>query len=177
MKRYLQSTCPFCGHRMLVTSHGYKCECCTFVFPQFVCNRHISEKEACDVINGKRTVLDGFATNDGRSFSSILVIEGHRVLADNTVCYCQRISGNGRIIVKNGNFICKRKSSCPHSNCKFPFRRWYNTYELTVSDVNALATVGRIEFPAVNGEGEIYTATLSNIFSIEKKIGADKSVI
>lgn len=170
MKRYLQSNCPFCGHKMLVTSHGYKCESCGFTFPLFVCNRHISEEEACDVINGNRVALDGFSSNDGKIFSSIVVIEGRSVRVDNTVCYCQKPAGGGRIVVKKNCYACMKKSSCVHSNCKFPFKRWYNGHRLTVPEVIKLTQTGEVQFCAVDDDGEVFGMTLSNNFSQTRKL-------
>lgn len=155
---------------MLVTSHGYKCECCSFIIPLFVCNRHISEDEACDLLDGKRTVIDGFCSNEGNNFSSILTIEGRTVKADSTVGYCERQSGGGKVIVTRKGFICLKKNSCPHLNCKFPFRRWYNNYALSVEDVTKLLKSTKIQFLAVDENGNIIPMTLSSEFSQEQKL-------
>ena len=103
-----------------MNSHGYQCECCSFNFSYYICNRYIDKKEAEIILGGERIILDGFSTNSGHVFSSIPVLDEYSIRLDNTVDY---ISGIGRIVVGNKSFT---DSEQPH---KLRIQRIYNGWK------------------------------------------------
>lgn len=44
-KVYLTASCPVCGKRIFLNSHGYQCEGCTFHISNFICNRRMTTQE------------------------------------------------------------------------------------------------------------------------------------
>ena len=56
-KIHLSSPCPICGERIFMNSHGYQCECCSFNFSYYICNRYIDKKEAEVILGGERIIF------------------------------------------------------------------------------------------------------------------------
>lgn len=170
MKTYLEAGCPICGKRIFVNSRGYLCEECGFIFPRFICNRHISAEEADRVLRGHREAFDGFSSNDGKIFSALLVVVDGTVKADNTVCHCTHHDEGGKIIVRRDRFLCLVKNICQQKKCKFPFRRWYNGHKVSIREIELLVEKGRVEFEVVDENGKIVIMTLVNDFSTGSKV-------
>lgn len=131
-KIYLSSFCPICEEKIFMNSHGHQCECCSFNFTYYICNRYIEKDEAEVILSGERIILDGFSTNSGHVFSSIPVLDGNSIRLDNTIDY---ISGIGRIIVGNKSFT---NSEQPH---KLRIQRMYNGHRLTISEIKILGVM------------------------------------
>ena len=111
-KVYLTASCPVCGKRIFLNSHGYQCEGCTFHISNFICNRRMTTQEVEKILRSEKIILDGFSTNAGRIFSSIPVIDGNEVRLDNTVSYRP---GIGRVIVGTRTFVCASQNGQPKS--------------------------------------------------------------
>ena len=126
----IKPSVPICGERIFMNSHGYQCECCSFNFTYYICNRYIDKKEAEIILSGEKNYLRWFfrQTQD-MFFSSIPVLDGHSIRLDNTVDY---ISGIGRIVVGNRSFT---NSEQPH---KLRIQRIYNGHKLTISEIKNL---------------------------------------
>ena len=143
-KIYLSSFCPLCGEKIFMNSHGYQCECCSFNFTYYICNRYIEKDEAEVILSGERIILDGFSTNSGHVFSSIPVLDGNSIRLDNTIDY---ISGIGRIIVGNKSFT---NSEQPH---KLRIQRMYNGHRLTISEIKILLYEGTVLIDTLDEKG------------------------
>lgn len=160
MKLFLKNLCPCCGGSVYVTNRGYHCSMCDFHIPGYICNRHISQSEADDIIGGERIILDGFSKDNGAIFSSIPVISGNTVMLDNTVYRCNREQNEekARVIVGRRFFKCERNSTC-HSHCPFArknnFRRTIDGHMVTVDDINTLIKQGELIMETFTENGEI----------------------
>ena len=126
-KIHLSSPCPICGERIFMNSHGYQCECCSFNFSYYICNRYIDKKEAEVILGGERIILDGYS-----------------IRLDNTVDY---ISGIGRIVVGNKSFTDSKQ---PH---KLRIQRIYNGHRLTISEIKILLNEGTVLIDTLDEEG------------------------
>lgn len=155
-KVYLTASCPVCGKRIFLNSHGYQCEGCTFHISSFICNRRMTALEVEKILRGEKIILDGFSTNAGRIFSSIPVIDGNEVRLDNTVSYSPDI---GRIIVGTRTFVCANLSGQLKSKLKV--RRIYNGHPITVNEVKTLLHDGYVVFDAFDEEGNLRRQRLS----------------
>ncbi|WP_449022093.1 hypothetical protein [Prevotella jejuni] len=143
-KIYLSSFCPICEEKIFMNSHGHQCECCSFNFTYYICNRYIEKDEAEVILSGERIILDGFSTNSGHVFSSIPVLDGNSIRLDNTIDY---ISGIGRIIVGNKSFT---NSEQPH---KLRIQRMYNGHRLTISEIKILLHEGTVLIDTLDEKG------------------------
>lgn len=158
-KSHLSSPCPVCGERIVMNSHGYQCECCSFNFSYYICNRYIDKREAEIILTGERIILDGFSTNSGHVFSSIPVLDGNSIRLDNAIDY---ISGIGRIIVGNKSFT---NSEQPH---RLRIQRMYNGHRLTISEIKILLHEGTVLIDTFDEKGNETKSILQYMKSKQK---------
>lgn len=175
MKLYLHHTCPCCGSKIYVTNRGYHCSNCDFHIKGYICNRHISIEDAEAILNEENPILDGFATDDGKIFSSIPVIKGNTVILDNTVFKCNTSLGMGRIIVGRRFFICEHffqcNIACPFNKSnKYRIRRSIDGKMLTVDDIRNLCMNGKVFIQTYSEFGDINYRLLTFTPSFGKSI-------
>lgn len=168
MKVFLKGKCPCCGKGVVITNKGYHCTSCSFQIPGYICNRHISPSEASAIINDKRIILDGFASDDGKIFSSIPVLFNDTVRLDNTIvrCYNRYNEERGRIIVGRRFFKCENNGKC-RNDCPFvkgnKLRRSIDGHMVTYDDVVKLFKFGSLRIKTYSDNGEVTYKTLSYI--------------
>ncbi|MDD7272907.1 MAG: hypothetical protein SOZ07_08560 [Prevotella sp.] len=155
-KMYLTTSCPVCGKRIFLNSHGYQCEDCTFHIPNFICNRRMTAQEIEKILSGEKIILDGFSSNAGRVFSSIPIIERGKVRLDNTICYSPKI---GRVIVGTRTFVCANLKGQPRSKLKI--QRIYNGHMVTPDEVKVLLHQGSVILDTLDEEGNPLRQRLS----------------
>lgn len=155
-KVYLTASCPVCGKRIFLNSHGYQCEDCTFHISSFICNRRMTALEVEKIVRGEKIILDGFSTNAGRIFSSIPVIDGNEVRLDNTVSYSP---GIGRVVVGTRTFVCANLEGQPRSKLKI--QRIYNGHMVTPDEVKVLLHQGSVILDTLDEEGNPLQQRLS----------------
>lgn len=155
-KIYLTTSCPVCGKRIFLNSHGYQCESCTFHIPSFVCNRRMTAQEIEKILSGEKIILDGFSTNSGRIFSSIPVIDNGEVRLDNTVDNSLDI---GRVVVGTRTFVCANLEGQPRSKLKI--QRIYNGHMVTPDEVKVLLHQGSVILDTFDEEGNPLQQRLS----------------
>lgn len=171
MKKYLRGRCPICKGRLFVNQFGYRCEDCSFIIPQFICNRHISLFEAEKILKGERLILDGFSNTNGQVFTSIPVIKDGAVVLDNTISQCP-LSEKGRILVDEKFFRCNLYRTCRAKCCfsKIPgVRRCYNGHLITIEEILSLILFKEISFRYRNVDG-IESEKLISINGMKMKV-------
>ena len=121
---YMKGKCPVCGGRVLKTSRGYACENnlqndqkCNFKMSGVICNRSIHDEEMEDFLNGTPKIMDGFTNQQGKAFSSSLVVkEDGTVGLDSSIAKCPVCGGN--ILVSPVAYNCSNYGN-PDIQCKF----------------------------------------------------------
>lgn len=155
-KIYLNTSCPKCGKRIFLNSHGYQCENCSFHILGFICNRRMTAPEVEKILSGEEIILDGFSTNAGKVFSSIPVIDGNEVRLDNTIGYSP---GIGRVIVGTRSFVCESRNNL--FKRKFKVQRIYNGHSITVNEMKILLQEGNVVLDTFDEEGNLQRQRLS----------------
>lgn len=155
-KMYLTTSCPVCGKRIFLNSHGYQCEGCIFHIPSFICNRRMAIHEVEKILSGEKIILDGFSSNAGRVFSSIPVLDRGEVRLDNTVDNSPDI---GRVIVGTRTFVCANLEGQPRSKLKI--QRIYNGHTVTPDEIKILLHEGSVTLDTLDEEGNPLRQRLS----------------
>lgn len=144
--------CPQCGGNVVKTLKGYACEnslgeqpSCGFFLFSTVGNRRLSDYEASQFLADKKILLDGFATKEGKCFTSILTFNmDGSVNMTSQMGTCPKCGGT--------LYVGSRSVSC--SNFKHPenpchFTIWRNTagHEFTLHELETLISAGATEMP------------------------------
>lgn len=142
--------CPLCGSDVIKTLKGYACvnslnegqTCQFFLFPT-IGNRRLSDSEAVQFLAEGRILLDGFATKEGKAFTSVLSFN-----PDGTVGMSSQI-GN---CPKCGGtlYIGPKAVSCsnfrhPERPCNFTIWRSTCGHDLTLREIGQIVTAGATE--------------------------------
>lgn len=137
-------TCPKCGKDVYKTCRGWKCGC-GFTLNGIIGNRRLTDEEASELITAGRILLDGFATQEGKVFSTVLVLkEDGTVAMDSKVAKCPRCGGD--IHVGTKAFNC---SNFARENDPCPFVVWRNIsgHSITLPEIKEICENG---FTATN---------------------------
>lgn len=166
MKEYLKHRCPYCGGQMFVTKKGYRCSDCEFFVPGYICNRHISKEDAEKILSGSRVILDGFATNAGKAFTSVPIICDHTIRLEQNIACCHHPHGaNGMISVNRLFFYCTN-SKCCKTACRFakdvPLRRTIDGHMITFEEITDLLISGVTLFNTFSDNGEVGFQMIAN---------------
>ena len=135
--------CPICGADVVKTLKGWACadsllsepKCQFFLFST-VGNRKLSDSEASILLSEKRILLDGFATREGKCFSSILSFnQDGSVNMSSQIGNCPKCGGilyTGPKSVSCGNF--KRQEN----PCNFTIWRNIGGHDLLLSQIEEI---------------------------------------
>lgn len=144
---YIEGACPLCGGRIRRTAKGYVCEnrlgdhpSCGFMLPGFVCNHRITEQEAAEFLLKRRLVLDGCATNEGKVFSSVLILDkdGKPVL-ESRVATCPCCGGD--IHIGQLAYNCSNYKDAEQP-CKFRIWRNIGGHRVTIAEARQICEDG-----------------------------------
>lgn len=159
--------CPKCGSPVLKTCKGFRCQgemlpvkTCDFILNSMICNRRLSDAEAQALLLGQTLLLDGFAKNDGKIFSSTIRIDdAGAVQIDSRVAVCPKCGGT--VFVGTKAFNCANQAA--ESKCGFVVWRNYSGHEVTLDDIRALCTKGvtDTELPMYSETGKPYAKRLA----------------
>lgn len=140
----LQNRCPICGEPVKETQKGYVCENffkdgdnhCNLYISKNICGHIVTINEAENLLKNKRTEpIDGFI-NNGKSFTSCLVLQPNgSVLLDGKVCKCPKCGGIVYAGVKAYNCSNYRD---PNIRCDFVVWRNMHGRDITTEDVKAV---------------------------------------
>lgn len=144
--------CPQCGSNVVKTHKGYACEKslgeqseCSFFLFSTIANRRFSDAEASKFLAERKILLDGFASKEGKNFSSILFFN-----PDGTVNMSHRIGVcpkcQGQLYVGIRSVSCSNYRH-PETPCNFTIWRNIGGHEFTLSELEALITTGKAHEP------------------------------
>lgn len=144
--------CPLCGGNVVKTLKGYACEnnlgdqpSCSFFLFATVGNRRFSDAEATQFLFDKKILLDGFASREGKNFTSLLQFNPDgtvKMTAEIGTCpKCHGILYVGSRSVSCGNF---RQKENP---CNFTIWRNNGGHEFTLKEIELLITLGATAEP------------------------------
>lgn len=164
---FIVGKCPKCGSPVIKTCKGFSCQgellpvkTCDFTLNAVVCNRRISDAEARELLAGKTLLLDGFASNEGKIFSSTLRInEDAAALLDSRVTTCPKCGGT--VFVGTKAFNCANHAA--ESKCSFVVWRNYSGHEISLEEIVSLCTKGitEAEVPMFSETGKPYAKRLA----------------
>jgi hypothetical protein len=143
----LDGKCPLCGGTMVKTCKGYICKngigtkpTCGFFIPGIICNRKITEAEVEMFLSGKLGILDGFATNDWKMFSSALIINHDgKVMLDSRIAKCPCCGGDIHVGLKAYN--CSNYKNTEHP-CNFSIWRHIGGHTITKEEAQQICEDG-----------------------------------
>lgn len=144
--------CPQCGGNVVKTLKGYACEnsfgeepACGFFLFSTVGNRRLSDAEASQLLLNKKILLDGFASKEGKNFTSILSfnLDGS-VNMSSQLGTCPKCGGTLYVGAKAIN--CSNYKH-PEQPCNFSI--WRNTagHEFSLEELESLITSGTTANP------------------------------
>lgn len=137
----LQNRCPTCNGIVKETQKGYVCENffkegdghCLLYINKEICGHLITINDAENLLKNKRTEpIDGFS-NNGKSFTSCLVLQPDgSVKLDGKICRCPKCGGIVYVGVKAYNCSNFRD---PNIRCDFVIWRNMHGRDITAEDV------------------------------------------
>lgn len=139
--------CPICGADVVKTGRGYKCvnaasqpATCTFQIPAMLFNRHIADSEAAALIGGEALLLDGFSSNEGKIFSSILSLdEARKPQLNARVGLCPACGGDIYVGLRGFNCSNFKRQEKP---CTFTIWRFYGGHEVSLQEAREILEKG-----------------------------------
>lgn len=165
---FLLGRCPKCGGRVKKTCKGYACEHhvdegseCGFNLSGFICNRKITEEEAEEFLAGHRVVLDGFSSNDGKVFSSTLVLnDDGSVSLESRITTCPVCGAPVHVGTKAYN--CRNYSNRSH-HCGFSIWRNISGHSVTPEEARQICEEGQTREPLemFKDDGTVYYKRLA----------------
>ena len=160
-------TCPVCGGNVVKTCKGYRCEhnigenpTCNFTIHGILGNRKMNDTEIATLLAEKRILLDGFATKEGKTFTTILVLGADgTVNMDSTVARCPLCGGEIRVGAKSFSCANFRREEAP---CNFGIWRNIGGHLLTEEEVREICEKGitAAELDMFRDDGSIYRKRL-----------------
>lgn len=144
--------CPLCGGNVVKTLKGYACENslgeqpgCGFFLFSTVGNRRLSDTEASQFLFDKKILLDGFASKEGKNFTSLLLFNTDgTVNMTSQIGICPKCHGTlyvGPRSVSCGNF------RHPERPCNFSIWRNNGGHELSLTELQELISIGATTVP------------------------------
>lgn len=165
--------CPKCGGEMYVVRNGYACSnrlgdhpSCDFFIPNYFCRRFITIGEATDYINGTPGILDGFISNNGKTFSGYLAEKDGQRVIESTVGKCPVCGGN--IYVGVTAFNCSNYTS-DGKGCNFMFYRHIHGHQITLKEARDICRYGHTLQPFESYDLE------GHILYVDLKVNVEKS--
>ena len=168
MDKKILGKCPVCGADVVKTGKGYKCENntgdsegCKLYNHNTVGNRTMEDNEISILLEEKEILLDGFASKDGKAFSTVMRIgpDGH-VDLDSNVAKCPNCGGDIR--VNSRAFGCSNYHH-PERPCKFTSWRNINGHKVTLAEIRQICSSGTTENTVdfYGEDGTVYQKKLS----------------
>ena len=125
--------CPLCGGDVVKTAKGYRCvnntgdpSKCGFFVNSILGNRNMSDSEVSELLEKKEILLDGFATKEGKCFTTVLHLDASgQVVMDGNVCKCPNCGGD------------------PEKPCSFTAWRNMAGHSLSLTEVREICAAGK----------------------------------
>ncbi len=144
--------CPQCGGNVVKTLKGFACEnsfgeqpSCSFFLFSTIGNRRISDTEAVQLLLNKKILLDGFATKEGKCFTSILSfnLDGS-VNMTSQIGTCPKCGGT--LYVGSRSIGCSNFKH-PQNLCNFTIWRNTSGHEFSLEELESLLSEGATSSP------------------------------
>lgn len=144
--------CPLCGGDVIKTMKGFACvnsldtePACQFFLFSTIGNRRLSDLEVTRFLEDKSILLDGFATKEGKNFTSILSFN-----LDGSVSMSAQIGNcpkcGGTLYVNQRSVSCTNFNN-PSMPCKFTIWRNIGGHEMTLDELRQIITNGTTTEP------------------------------
>lgn len=144
--------CPVCGSDVVKTLNGYACSksldanpSCNFFIFSNVGNRYLNEHEISTFLKDKKILLDGFATKEGKIFTSILNFNPDGTVNMNSqIAQCPQCGGT--------LYVGARSVSCsnfknPENRCSFTIWRHVAGHDFTLQELQEIICLGAMSNP------------------------------
>lgn len=139
--------CPLCGGDVVKTAKGYRCvnntgdpSKCRFFVNSILGNRNMSDSEVSELLEKKEILLDGFATKEGKCFTTVLHLDASgQVVMDGNVCKCPNCGGDVRVNARS--FYCANYHH-PEKPCSFTAWRNMAGHSLSLTEVREICAAG-----------------------------------
>lgn len=168
--------CPVCGGDVVKTCKGYRCvnntgehPSCGLFIHGVIGNRKMSDQEIALLLEKREILLDGFATKEWKSFSTVLVLKDDGSIDMNFVVGgCPHCGGELRVGQKAFNCSNYKNQA---ASCDFVIWRNIGGHQLTLEEVRQICSHGTTAEPV-----EMYR---EDGFRFSKKLGlsSDKSQV
>lgn len=147
MEKLIVGKCPLCGGNVVKTCKGFRCENglsgsdgCKFAMGSLVCNRQLSDNEAAELLSKHKLLLDGFATNEHKQFTSVLVLDNDgSTRLDSKIGKCPACGGDVYVGAKSISCSNYRREGNP---CKFVIWRNYGGHMVSLDEAQELLSMG-----------------------------------
>ncbi|MDE6009105.1 MAG: type IA DNA topoisomerase [Muribaculaceae bacterium] len=159
--------CPLCGGNVIKTCKGYRCEnnlgetpSCKLNINGIIGNRKMSDDEITEFLAGRRIMLDGFSTKEGKSFSTVLELaDDGAVNMQSVIGKCPRCGGDIRVGARA--FNCSNFSN-QENQCNFSIWRNIGGHQISLSEAKEICekemTTGELEM--YRDDGTVYRKRL-----------------
>lgn len=135
--------CPLCGGDVIKTMKGYACvnsleqePKCNFFLFSTVGNRRLSDSEVFRFLEDKSILIDGFATKEGKNFTSILSFNPDGSVNMNAqIGDCPKCGGT--LYVNQRSVSCTNFNN-PSAPCKFTIWRNIGGHELSLDELRQI---------------------------------------
>lgn len=139
--------CLVCGGNVVKTCKGFRCENNTGESPKcglfingVIGNRKMSDDEVTTLLEKREIMLDGFATKEWKTFTTVLILKDDGSIDMNSViAVCPRCGGELRVGQKA--FNCSNYKN-PTTPCDFVIWRNIGGHLLSLEEVRQLCTHG-----------------------------------
>lgn len=147
LEKTIIGKCPLCGNNVIKTLKGYACEnslgdqpSCRFFLFATIGNRRFNDSEAAQLLAEKYLLLDGFATKDGKAYTSILELNTDGSTNMNSQIGACPKCGGALYVGPKAVTCCNFKD--PVNPCGFTIWRNCSGHEFTLSELNSLISHG-----------------------------------
>ena len=146
-KHKIIGKCPVCGDDVVKVMSGYACKNsfrtenpCAFALGNMIANRRMKDEEIAELLDKKRLLRDGFASKEGKAFTTILRIEQDgSVGIGNIIGKCPKCGGD--VYANNRAFGCGNFKRTENP-CNFTIWRNIFGHELTLDEVSEIIDNG-----------------------------------
>lgn len=167
MEKKIIGTCPICGGNVVKTCKGYRCvnsigdnPSCTLNINGILGNRKMADEEIAELLSARSIMLDGFATKDGKSFPTVLVLtDDGSVNMESVIGKCPHCGGDIRVGSRAFNCSNFRDEANP---CQFSIWRNIGGHQLTLKEAKEICDKGITadEIEMYRDDGSVYRKRL-----------------
>lgn len=136
-----------CGGDVVKTGKGYKCihntgasDACGLFIYSIIGNKIMTDDEISELLVKKEILIDGFASKDGKAFSTVLSLNPNgQVDMNSTVAVCPNCGGDIKVNMRA--FGCSNFHH-PDKPCKFTAWRNIAGHKLTLAEIREICEIG-----------------------------------